>query len=456
MVNFPAPLFNIAEDVFKGKARRIKVRTLLSYYGQKRRQANVVTEIRSDLEALHLLTEPDFATVDLDDSIRFVPDPKFRDFIRWVASDVRQALSALTDEPVAFYKIDIEGGGSPHPRYRLLFESFEAYDKAIAEVQKHPQATVIFAGQNARREDRDRYPFHLTVQLGERPTSEQLPRETSPDDDTPPTGDPAETVAGTVEPPQSSAGARAVQSLKDHSTALQSELLDHLKELETAIRRKVDEIRFDTVQNLAKELKTEEADRFLEEYDEEMKGRIRQYQEEIDEHQREIVSLSERIQKYEQQSDQGDYEPSDAYSTMVNTVLLFRDLCEGTRVEVLDSAIKSAARSSSRRRREVLQFLLTLRDLGTALYSGDGVGQPLKEWFLARGYSYAQKDSESTRARYGEERETLLDGVKVRMEDHVTLFPNTADCVTVYFVLDGKARKLVVGYVGTHLRTSSR
>ena len=450
----PEALTQIAVDVHSGKTRRAKIRTILGYYGLKRRGSSVIAILRSDLAALRLATDPDLVVAGMDDQVRFLPggagptDP----------ADP-QALEGETDVPQG-YRIDPEASPSGRHRYRILLRGYDALSRLEARLGSHRLGTVPYWGQNSRREDRNQFPFCLVIEPKDGCTLEDLRNwiEEAVALEAPAEDQGAEEAeADTLSEPSPNWDGR---ELIEHADTLHEDLrallTSQMDGLEERLTFKVDEIRFEAVRNLAKELKTDEANRFLEEYDEEMKDRIRQYEEEIAEHQREISLLSERIQEYEQQAPQEDYDPGDAYSTMANTVRLFRDLCEGTCVQVHDSADASARRSACVRRREVLQFLLTLKDLGIALYCGGGVSQPLKEWFRARGYEYAPSDSESTSARYGEEREILLDGEKVRMEEHVTLFPKTSNCVTVYFVRDNAAQRLVVGYVGRHLRTSSR
>lgn len=66
-------LQNIANDMHAGRHRRAKVRSLLNYYGLKRRGGAVLSIIRADLTSFGMKTVPDFAVAGYDDKVRFVP-----------------------------------------------------------------------------------------------------------------------------------------------------------------------------------------------------------------------------------------------------------------------------------------------------------------------------------------------------------------------------------------------
>ena len=72
-MSIPDPLKDAAQSVQAGKPRRVKVRTLLSWFGHKRRGSSVVWTIRRALRELHLATDPDFSTVGIDAFTRLVP-----------------------------------------------------------------------------------------------------------------------------------------------------------------------------------------------------------------------------------------------------------------------------------------------------------------------------------------------------------------------------------------------
>jgi hypothetical protein len=207
-------------------------------------------------------------------------------------------------------------------------------------------------------------------------------------------------------------------------------LAEEVASVRQTVERKVDEIRFDAIMQLAKELNDTEAFRVVEEFETEFKAKNAAQEEEIRELNSDLQLAYERIEDLTAVA--MDPETGDAYPTMVATVKLFEDLCSGAPIKVSDTALKGAAKSGCTRRREVLLFLLTLRDLSQSLFSRGAHSQPLREWFLARGYEYALSDSKTTADKFGTERTILIDGDKVQMEEHVTLFPNTEQCVSVY------------------------
>lgn len=70
-MSIPKQLEDAAQRVQAGGHRRVKVRTLLSWFGQKRRGSSVVWTVRRALQGLGLRTNPDFATVGIDTFVNF-------------------------------------------------------------------------------------------------------------------------------------------------------------------------------------------------------------------------------------------------------------------------------------------------------------------------------------------------------------------------------------------------
>jgi CBS domain-containing protein len=116
MAVIPYELRTIAEELAKGHGRpqSATVRSLLSWFGQKRRGRWVVENVRSALTQLKLATEPDFDTVWVDDKVRFIsieeptvsaaPRPEL-----WPAEEL-----AATSSEVPFV-----GGAVPDPTYKI-------------------------------------------------------------------------------------------------------------------------------------------------------------------------------------------------------------------------------------------------------------------------------------------------------------------------------------------------
>lgn len=74
MINVPHQLRETADKVHAGeRTRAIKLRSLLNWFGAQRRGANVCVDIRGALKKVRLVTEPDFATVNIEGLVRFKP-----------------------------------------------------------------------------------------------------------------------------------------------------------------------------------------------------------------------------------------------------------------------------------------------------------------------------------------------------------------------------------------------
>ncbi|WP_420442625.1 CBS domain-containing protein [Candidatus Palauibacter sp.] len=72
-MSIPKKLKRIAVDVAAGKQPRRKVRTLLGWFGYRRRWPGVLSSITQALQELQLRTSPDFRDVDLDAFVWFSP-----------------------------------------------------------------------------------------------------------------------------------------------------------------------------------------------------------------------------------------------------------------------------------------------------------------------------------------------------------------------------------------------
>lgn len=439
----PDPLKLIAADVLSGKARRAKVRTLMGWYGLKKRREAGLTAIRTDLTALGITCTPEFESAGFDDQVKFVRMGEEAD----TSADFEPTESKS-------YKLEFEPAVSAKGRVRVFLRTYDAFERFRASVISDRLAKILQNGQNARREDRDLFPFYAVIELASSATEgdvEEWLAEAA-------RLDPAESTS--IEPAEVKELAIDLDDLKRHlsdlNEALRADFGRQVLELKQAMDEKVDEVRLEAIRKLAKELNDEEALKVIQEFEEETKEKLAVQVRELNEAYSEINLLNAQIQDLvESLRERDEYDPTDAYPTMSATVRLFSDLCEGSPIVVHDNAMRSAQRSASTRRREVLQFLLVLRDLADGIYSRGGIGKPFREWFAERGYEYAQGDSQTGATRFGQERDIQLRGSKIQMEEHVTLFPNTQNCLTVYFYRDDAERQLVVGYVGPHLRTAN-
>src|SRR5215210_5819997 len=71
MARIPPQLQQAAEQVHKdGKAKMVRVRDLLSWFGAQRRGILVVREIRAALKKAKLITVPDFEVAYIDQRIK--------------------------------------------------------------------------------------------------------------------------------------------------------------------------------------------------------------------------------------------------------------------------------------------------------------------------------------------------------------------------------------------------
>ena len=75
MAWIPEELRQIANQVAEGKRPSVSVRTLLSWFGSRRRGRWVIEWVRDALTELHVQTEPDFNWTYLDGQIEFFPKP---------------------------------------------------------------------------------------------------------------------------------------------------------------------------------------------------------------------------------------------------------------------------------------------------------------------------------------------------------------------------------------------
>jgi len=443
----PDPINSIAADVLAGRPRRAKVRTLLGYYGLKRRREAGLGVIREQLTELGISTVPDFESAGFDDQVRFVELGQ-----ESAAAPIEQVGEANTS-----FSIEAQPSTGSEVRYRVLLNTFDAYERFLHRLVSERLAKVFQHGQNPRRQDRDAFPFFATVEIA----AVNAPALESWLDDAVKLGaESAESIA-LVEHPTELSVAQAhdglFEQIADLHEAMRAELGRHTADLRQVIEQKVDEVRLEALRKLAKELNDDEALKVIQEFEQETRQRLEDKDAELKEAMSHVSLLSAQVADLEEQlAEQDTYNPGDAYPTMSATVQLFSEISAGDPVLVLDSAMKSAARSASPKRREVLKLLLCLREYAMAVYGTTPLNVRPDDWFGPRGFDYAQGDSESTRNKHGHERIFDVDGASVQFEEHVTLFPNSPNCVSVYWLRDDVKRRLVIGYVGPHLRTVSR
>lgn len=444
-MRIPDVLTQIADDTMAGRSRRAKVRTLMGWYGLKKRREAGISIIRGHLAELGLQTIPDFETADFDGQVHFAP-----------AGQTHASAPSGDAEESAYrdHLIEEEHAIGGNRRFRVLLKTYDSFERLRTRIVDERLAQVHFSGQNARREDRDRFPFALSLGLTPGHTSEQLEEWAEDACFLEQPGEVASSIDDAFPPAATAPKDELIEYLRDQSASLRVLLTEEVKKIKDSVERKVDDIRFDAVLQLAKELNNDEALRIVEDFEKEYKEKLGEREREIKAAYAELQVVYERLE--DQAANLEEPNPDDAYPTMVATARLFADLCVGAPITVSDTALKSAVKSGCTRRREVLLLLLTIRDLAETLFNRGGAGKPLREWFTERGYSYAQSDSETTASKFGAERTITVGDKRVQLEEHVTLFENTDQCVSVYWWRDDDERRLVVGYLGPHLRTVSR
>ncbi len=441
----PNPLIQIAADVKDGRVRRCKVRTLMGWYGLKRRRDTGIAVIRAHCDELGIETVPVFDTVDFDSQVRFV-----------VAGQAADDGGPLDEAPAGYSGFSIQEEIQPGKpgRVRIALRTYDAFDRLRETLIAGRRAEIHMSGQNARREDRDQFPFVLVIALPPGAGIDDVRRWADEACNLDPELEDRSPKEGQADTPAAPTQLDIHEQLASLAASLRASFVAETERVRVAMEAKVEEIRFDAITQLAKQLNDKEALRVIAEFEEEFKEKNRALETHIRELNVELQLAYERLADAETE----EQEPAadDAYPTMAATVRLFENLCTGADIVVHDNAIKSAGRSGCTRRREVLLFLITLAELSNEIYSRGGLHQPIKDWFSRRGYDYAPADAQITAEKYGTERTIQLPDGKVQMQEHVTLFPNTDQCVTIYWYRDEPNRQLIVGYVGRHLRTISR
>lgn len=113
----PDELREVAEQVKQGKRPAVSVRTLLSWFGSRRRGHWVVRMIRNALTATALETQPDFNWIGLDGPVEFVA-------AKTQAPEPRSEQTAPTGEPTTISNHAVDGlialdAASIDPTFRI-------------------------------------------------------------------------------------------------------------------------------------------------------------------------------------------------------------------------------------------------------------------------------------------------------------------------------------------------
>jgi hypothetical protein len=138
----------------------------------------------------------------------------------------------------------------------------------------------------------------------------------------------------------------------------------------------------------------------------------------------------------------------------VHSALQFAAAQWPDRLTVLQSGWDSALETDSRRRTEVFTAVGAIKEVGDQMFAGGHFGQNIETLYRQRfNLRYRARDHQATVDEYGDFRRFLYDGRRVLFENHITIGPNSNSCLQIYFLLDSRTRKVVIGYCGKHLPT---
>lgn len=456
-MSIPNRIVEMTQDVRDGKSRTISVRYLLKLYGSQKRGGVVCQRIRGDMENLGMSFVPDFETTPtIDERVKFVlsgAGPMS------TVSSIEGSTVKGDVRRIAVVRI----GPTESTRYNFYYRTYTMYSRSLSRMEAKGDTEIINHGQTTQRHYRDEYPFYIDIDLvseidlqDAESLADQFAKIDTPDgsadddfEDVPdePTEQPASLQIAGIE--------EAVSKVVDSATVvLRNKIVDDLVGLQDSLERKIEQLRLESIKQLAIQNSDEEATKLAEEISTELLAKLEDQRNLVAAKQLEINELQERLAEYELQEDE-EFHADDAYPSMEAMMKLFADLCDGYPVEIHQNAFVSARKSSCTKRKNVLNFLLTLREYAELIHSEHRTGFTPEQWFEVRGYSYAAKDAEITTHKFGSERTITVDGQNKQLSEHVTLMPNQQSCTSVYFESRHNG-KLLVGYVGPHLRTNSR
>ena len=455
-MSIPTRLIEMTQDVRDGKSRTISVRYLLKLYGSQKRGGVVCQRIRGDMENLGISFVPDFETTPtIDDRVKFV--------LRGTGPFSTGSSVGKTENGDGRRIAVVRIGSTESTRYNFYYRTYTLYSRSLSRMEAKGDTEIINHGQTTQRHYRDEYPFYIDIDLVTKidlqdaeSLADQLAKIDTPDgsadddfEDVPdePSEQPASLQIAGIE--------EAVSKVVDSATVvLRNKIVDDLVGLQDSLERKIEQLRLESIKQLAIQNSDEEATKLAEEISTELLAKLEDQRNLVATKQLEINELQERLAEYEAQDDE-EFHADDAYPSMEAMMKLYAALCEGYPVEIHQNAFVSARKSSCTKRKNVLNFLLTLRDYAELIHSERRTGFTPEQWFEVRGYSYAAKDAEITTHKFGSERTITVDGQNKQLSEHVTLMPNQQSCTSVYFESRHNG-KLLVGYVGPHLRTNSR
>ena len=149
-------LVQIAEDVLAGKQRRAKVRTLMGYFSLKKRKSAGLQLTRNCLTELGITTIPEFEIAEFDSQVLFVP----------LGTEIPSpSQSTPSEESDQIYSVEIVKSNDQRTQLRILLKTYDTQERLLTSIVKGRRANVTDQGQNARRQDRDQFPFFVTIDI---------------------------------------------------------------------------------------------------------------------------------------------------------------------------------------------------------------------------------------------------------------------------------------------------
>ena len=187
---------------------------------------------------------------------------------------------------------------------------------------------------------------------------------------------------------------------------------------------------------------------------------IRSLKQEIDDHKKNITTLSKNYQQLNTTS-----EAEGSTSLEFNTVLdaLSEAEQEYSILEIFNSARRSARRARYYDYEQIYLAFTAIAEIGEKYFQyrrqSISMGNGLKEEFRERGFvdNYRPTEHEATENQYGDRREFCHGDRCVQILRHLT-FKNNGCSLQIYFDFEfmQEQEKVIIGYCGEHLPTASQ
>jgi hypothetical protein len=129
-------------------------------------------------------------------------------------------------------------------------------------------------------------------------------------------------------------------------------------------------------------------------------------------------------------------------------------------LEVLESAIESAATCPFRNPGRIYQTLQAINDIciswKTTLESKSSMGGGLVQAFKLRGFDFKNDISQTCRTKFENDYKFMYQGKRQMFAQHITDGSgNPNSCFSVHMLFDEAVKKVIIAYVGIHRRNTS-